>query len=133
MCPGSDTLQVRAPGMQYKPLIRCAHQRGSHMEANVAVLTVDLASGPSEISGLGSCRRAHILFMYGDQPICRREVDVIDGTITRTELVMAMKELDADPRAHQRGLGYMDRSPSEAIILAASLNARSKLFLHARF
>jgi len=71
------------------------------MEANVAVLTVDVATGPSEISGLGSCRSAHILFMYRDQPICRREVDIVGGRITRSELVMAMKELDADPTAPQ--------------------------------
>src|SRR5262245_37476305 len=62
------------------------------MEVSVPVLTVDLATGPSEISGLGSFRRAHILFMYRDQPICRREVDIVDGKINRTELVMAMKE-----------------------------------------
>ncbi len=61
------------------------------MEVSVAVLTVDLASGPSEISGLGSCRKAHVLFMYGDQPLCRREVDVIQGEITGLELALALK------------------------------------------
>src|SRR5215217_776370 len=80
---------------------RYAHQLGLDMEVNVAVVTVDLASPPREISGLGSCRRAHILFTYRDQPICRREADVIDGTITRTELVMAMKERDEEGRANQ--------------------------------
>jgi GT2 family glycosyltransferase len=71
------------------------------MEANVAVLTVDVATGPSEISGLGSQRSAHILFMYRDQPICRREVTIVDGRITRSELVTAMKEQHACPTVPQ--------------------------------
>ncbi len=60
------------------------------MEVRVPVVTVDLASGPRDISNLGSCRKAHVLFMYRDQPICRREVEVIHGKITGVELALAM-------------------------------------------
>lgn len=60
------------------------------MEVRVPVVTVDLASGPRDISNLGSCRKAHVLFMYRDQPVCRREVEVIHGKITGVELALAM-------------------------------------------
>ena len=102
MCLGSEHCKYPLPGIQYKLINPLRTSTRFTMEVAVAVLTVDLASGPSEISGLGSCRKAHILFMYRDQPICRREVDVVGGTITRSELVMAMKEQEAGGRAPQR-------------------------------
>ena len=105
----------------------------AEMDVRVPVVTVDLASGPRDISSLGSCRKAHVLFMYRDQPICRREVDVIHGKITGVELALAMNGPGRDgARVGQMGGSCLCISISVGLRMTVPQLFRLVPFLSAR-
>ena len=71
------------------------------MDTAIPVLTVDLAESRREVIGLGTAKKAHILFMYGDEPLGRYEVAVYDGRITLAELLLAIREVETAPRSER--------------------------------
>lgn len=77
----------------------------NELNIEVPVMTVDLADGLRDVNTPASAQKAHILFMYRDQPVCRCEVNVCDGRITAAELLLAIRGVGTAPHSERTGSG----------------------------